>query len=121
MAAADHRSAVHANGDDPAEQLAWRRLTARHGDRQLGVRRRALKLMREAVSAGAAGPREPAFLRDRTLVDEGRKQIYGTQTAGVKDGAPLPWPCAEPEPMDGLRADVGIDPFGEYVAEFSMT
>lgn len=33
MAAADHRSSVGANSDDPAEQLAWRRLTARHGDR----------------------------------------------------------------------------------------
>lgn len=33
MAAADHRSAVRANSDDPAEQLAWRRLTAQHGDR----------------------------------------------------------------------------------------
>ncbi|WP_406865574.1 hypothetical protein ABZO31_21965 [Streptomyces sp. HUAS MG47] len=33
MAAADHRSAVHANSDAPAEQLASRRLTARHGDR----------------------------------------------------------------------------------------
>lgn len=33
MAAADHESAVRANSDDPAEQLAWRRLTARHGDR----------------------------------------------------------------------------------------
>lgn len=33
MAAADHRASVLANSDDPAEQLAWRRLTARHGDR----------------------------------------------------------------------------------------
>jgi len=33
MAAADHRSSIRANSDDPAEQLAWRRLTARHGDR----------------------------------------------------------------------------------------
>ncbi|GGN47049.1 hypothetical protein GCM10012285_32380 [Streptomyces kronopolitis] len=33
MAAVDHRSAPHANSQDPAEQLAWRRLTARHGDR----------------------------------------------------------------------------------------
>ena len=33
MAAADHQLAVRANSDDPAEQLAWRRLTARHGDR----------------------------------------------------------------------------------------
>ncbi len=33
MVAADHQAAVRANSDDPAEQLAWRRLTARHGDR----------------------------------------------------------------------------------------
>ncbi|MBH5338680.1 hypothetical protein IHE55_29430 [Streptomyces pactum] len=154
MAAADHRSAVRANSDDPAEQLAWRRLTARHGDRlreimdeygwptaelvgedaaraawliaqhadrQLDVQRRALQLMQQAVSEGKAAPRELAFLRDRTLVNEGRKQIYGTQIAGVKDGAPVPWPCEEPDRMDELRAEVGIEPFDAYVARFSIT
>lgn len=152
MAAADHRTAVHANSDDPAEQLAWRRLTARHGDRlgeimaeygwptaelvgeeaaraawlvaqhadrQLDIQRRALQLMQQAVPAGAAGPRELAFLHDRTGVNEGREQIYGTQIAGVKDGAPVPWPCEEPERVDELRATVGIEPFGEYAARFS--
>ncbi|MEV5884800.1 DUF6624 domain-containing protein [Streptomyces sp. NPDC052020] len=149
MAAADHRSAVRANSEDPAEQLAWRRLTARHGDRlgeimaeygwptaelvgeeaaraawliaqhadrQLDIQRRALHLMREAVSAGRARPRELAFLRDRTLV----KQIYGTQIAGVKDGLPVPWPCEEPERVDELRAEAGIEPFDEYVARFPV-
>ncbi|MFI7013622.1 DUF6624 domain-containing protein [Streptomyces sp. NPDC050164] len=154
MAVADHGSSAHANSDDPAEQLAWRRLTARHGDRlseimdeygwptaelvgeeaaraawliaqhadrQLDVQRRALHLMQQAVSAGSAGPRELAFLRDRTRVNEGRKQIYGTQIAGVKDGAPVPWPCEEPDRVDELRAEVGIEPFDEYVAKFSTT
>jgi hypothetical protein len=154
MAADDNRSSIRANSDDPAEQLAWRRLTARHGDRlraimdehgwptaelvgeeaaraawliaqhadrQLDVQRRALHLMQQAVSAGAAGPRELAFLRDRTLVNEGRKQVYGTQIAGVKDGAPVPWPCEEPERMDELRAEVGIEPFDAYVAKFAMS
>ncbi|MCM2388293.1 DUF6624 domain-containing protein [Streptomyces albipurpureus] len=153
MAAADHQSSVHANSDDPAEQLAWRYLTARHGDRlgeimdehgwptaelvgeeagraawliaqhadrQLDIQRRALKLLQEAVSAGSASPRELAFLRDRTLVNEGRSQVYGTQIAGMKDGAPVPWPCQEPGRMDELRAEVGIEPFDEYVAKFSM-
>ncbi|WP_432106734.1 DUF6624 domain-containing protein [Streptomyces sp. AA1529] len=152
MAAVDQRTSVHANSDDPAEQLAWRRLTARHGDRlgeimeeygwptaelvgedaaraawliaqhadrQLDIRRRALKRLQAAVSAGSAGRRELAFLRDRTLVNEGGKQICGTQIAGVRDGAPVPWPCAEPERVDELRAEVGIEPFDEYVAKFS--
>ncbi|MDR3083734.1 MAG: hypothetical protein LBV60_22935 [Streptomyces sp.] len=153
MAAADHQSSVHANSDDPAEQLVWRRLTARHGDRlseimdeygwptaedvgetaaraawliaqhadrQLDVQRRALQLMQQAVSAGAASPRDLAFLRDRTLTNGGHKQIYGTQIAGVKHGAPVPWPCEEPERMDELRAEVGIEPFDEYVAKFAL-
>ncbi|MFH8680943.1 DUF6624 domain-containing protein [Streptomyces lydicus] len=153
MAATDHQSAGRANSDDPAEQLAWRRLTAQHGDRlgeimdeygwpteelvgeeaaraawliaqhadrQIEIQRRALKLMQQAVSAGSASPRELAFLRDRTLVNEGRKQIYGTQIADVKDGAPVPWPCEEPERVDELRAEVGIEPFDEYIAKFAM-
>lgn len=153
MAAADHQSSIRANSDDPAEQLTWRRLTARHGDRlaeimdeygwptaelvgeeaaraawliaqhadrQLDVQRRALRLMEQAVSAGSANPRELAFLRDRTLVNEGREQIYGTQIAGAKEGAPVPWPCEDPEHMDELRAEVGIEPFDEYVAKFAM-
>ncbi|MET9866378.1 DUF6624 domain-containing protein [Streptomyces sp. NPDC006386] len=155
MAAADHRAATAgaANSDDPAEQLAWRRLTARHGDRlaeimdehgwptaervggdaaraawliaqhadrQLEVQRRALRLLEQAVAAGAAAARELAFLRDRTLVNEGREQIYGTQIAGMReDGSPVPWPCAEPERVDELRAGVGIEPFEEYVARWS--
>ena len=152
-AEADHRAAVRANSDDPAEQLAWRRLTARHGDRlaaimdefgwptadavgedaaraawliaqhadrQLDVQRRALRLMKQAVAAGTARPRELAFLRDRTLVNEGRKQVYGTQIAGVgEDGSPVPWPCEEPDRVDELRAEVGIEPFAEYVAKFT--
>lgn len=153
MAAADHQASIHANSDDPAEQLAWRRLTARHGDRlgeimdecgwptaervgeeaaraawliaqhadrQLDVQRRALQLMQQAVSAGSASPRELGFLRDRTLVNEGRKQIYGTQIAGVKDGSPVPWPCEEPARMDELRAEIGIEPFDDYVAKFAL-
>lgn len=153
MAAADHRSSAHANSDDPAGQLAWRRVTARHGDRlgeimdeygwptaalvgeeaaraawlvaqhadrQLDVQRRSLHLMEQAVRAGSASPRELAFLRDRTLVNEGRKQVCGTQIAGVKDGSPIPWPCEEPERMDELRAEAGIEPFDEYVAAFAM-
>ena len=153
MAAADHRAVAGGSSDDPAEQLAWRRLTARHGDRlneimdevgwptadlvgeeaaraawliaqhadrQLDVQRRALRLLEQTVAAGAAGARELAFLRDRTLVNEGREQIYGTQIAGVReDGSPIPWPCAEPERVDELRAGVGIEPFDEYVAKWS--
>ncbi|MGW2591732.1 hypothetical protein ACWCXC_15915 [Streptomyces sp. NPDC001515] len=81
--------------------------------------------MEEAVSDGAASPRDLAFLRDRTLVNEGRKQIYGTQIAGVKDGSPVPWPCEDPERkarLDGLhRAKIRLADevlvVGDYIGD----
>ncbi|WP_405819167.1 hypothetical protein OG705_07380 [Streptomyces sp. NBC_00838] len=102
---------------EEAAHAAW--LVAQHADRQLDVQRRALKHLERAVSEGSAGPRELAFLRDRTLVNDGREQIYGTQIAGVKDGSPVPWPCEEPERVNELRAEVGIEPFDEYVTRFA--
>ncbi|GHF55552.1 hypothetical protein GCM10010218_41360 [Streptomyces mashuensis] len=149
MAEADHRAAAGAHSDDVAQQLAWRRLTARHGDRlneimdaygwptarlvgedaaraawlvaqhadrQLDVQRRALELLGGAVADGEAAPRDLAFLLDRTRVNEGREQVYGTQIAGIADGAPVPWPCEDPERMDARRAEVGIEPYAAYVA-----
>jgi hypothetical protein len=149
MAEADHAASADGLSDDFARQLAWRRLTARHGDRlaeimaehgwpapalvgpeasraawliaqhadrQLDVQRRALALMDEAVEAGDVSVAQLAFLRDRTYVNEGREQVYGTQIAGVRDGAPVPWPCADPERMDERRAETGIEPFAVYTA-----
>ncbi|RLL68202.1 DUF6624 domain-containing protein [Streptomyces sp. Z26] len=103
---------------EEAAQAAW--LVARHADRQLDVQRRALRLMEQAVSEGTAGVRELAFLRDRTLVNEGREQVYGTQIADVVGGAPVPWPCVDPARLDERRAEVGIPPFEEYVALFTV-
>ncbi|MEW1658017.1 MULTISPECIES: DUF6624 domain-containing protein [unclassified Streptomyces] len=100
-----------------AARAAW--LIAQHADRQLDVQRRALRLLERAVADGLAAPRDLAFLQDRTRVNEGREQVYGTQIAGVRDGAPVPWPCQDPERMDQRRAEVGIPPFDDYVAQFA--
>ncbi|MFC7550875.1 DUF6624 domain-containing protein [Plantactinospora sp. GCM10030261] len=93
---------------------AW--LIAQHADRQLDVQRRAVRLMAAAVAAGDADPGQLAMLRDRTLVNEGRPQIYGSQIAGLRDGAPVPWPSVEPDRVDEMRAEVGLDPFAAHVA-----
>ncbi|GAB3965493.1 hypothetical protein GCM10029978_028350 [Actinoallomurus acanthiterrae] len=88
---------------------AW--LIAQHADRRLDVQRRALRLMADAVAVGEADAGMLATLRDRVLVNEGREQIYGTQIAGVEDGAPVPWPCADPDRLNERRAEAGLDPF----------
>jgi len=97
-----------------AARRAW--LIAQHADRQLDLQRKVLALMTRAVAAGDAEPQHLAMLQDRVLVNEGRPQIYGTQTAGVVDGAPVPWPCEDPERLDERRAEVGLDPFHVHVS-----
>lgn len=100
-----------------AARRAW--LVAQHADRQLDLQRKALTLVTQAVEAGEANPQHLAMLRDRVLVNEGRRQIYGTQIAGVVDDAPVPWPCEDPERMDERRTGVGLDPFHVHVAKHS--
>ena len=95
-----------------AARRAW--LVAQHADHQLHLQRRALALMTEA---GNGDTTQLAMLHDRVLVNEGRPQIYGTQIAGIVDGAPVPWPCEHPEQMDQRRAEAGLDPFAVHVAK----
>jgi hypothetical protein len=117
MVEADHRAAVHANSDNPSEQLAWRRLTAelvgeeaaraawliaQHADRQLDVQRRALHLLDQAMAAGTASPRELAFLRDRPLVNEGRDQLERLMRRWHREAGQGP---AEPASQDAFVND----------------
>ncbi|MFD7508620.1 DUF6624 domain-containing protein [Streptomyces sp. NPDC059853] len=97
-----------------AAHAAW--LIAQHADRRLDVQRRAVRLLEAAVADGRASARDLAFLRDRTLVNEGREQLFGTQIGGVRDGAPVPWPIEDPAGLDARRAAAGIEPFAAYTA-----
>jgi hypothetical protein len=96
-------------------------LIAQHADQQLDLQRRVLPLLAAAVEAGEADPSTLAMLRDRILVNEGRPQIYGTQIAGVADGAPVPWPVADPDGMDARRAEAGLAPFADHVARHAVS
>lgn len=97
-----------------AARRAW--LVAVHADRQLDVQRRALRLMASAVTAGEAEPAQLATLRDRVLVNEGHRQVYGTQIADVVDGEPVPWPTEDPQRLDARRAEVGLEPVAVHRA-----
>lgn len=100
-----------------AARRAW--LVAQHADQQLPLQRRALELMAQAVERGDAEASLLAMLRDRVAVNEGRRQVYGTQIFRMADGTPVPWPCEDPERMDERRAAVGLEPFAAYVARYA--
>lgn len=95
---------------------AW--AIAQHSDLDPEFQARALELMRAATAAGEADPGELAYLVDRVAANAGRPQTYGTQ-AGCADGTPQPAPIAEPERVDARRAEAGLPPLAEYLAELA--
>ncbi len=96
---------------------AW--LIAQHADHDPAFQREALDLLTEAVARGEARPRELAYLTDRVRVNEGGEQVFGTQMKPYEHGMPVPRPIEDPERLDERRAEVGLEPFDQYMRAFS--
>lgn len=62
-------------------------------------------------------PREKAYLTDRTLVNAGEKQLYGTQFYRDKRGVLVPYPIKDKKNLDKRRKEVGLESFQKYAEE----
>ena len=93
---------------------AW--LLVQHSDEDKPFQKECLELMRVAAAKGEASKRELAYLVDRVLVGEGKKQLYGTQTE-LKDGKAVPKPVEDPENLDKRRAEAGMPTMKEYLKQ----
>jgi hypothetical protein len=104
-------------GED-GEKAAF--LIVQHGD--LAHQEKYLPLLEEAGKKGEAPPSEVAMLKDRVLVREGRKQIYGTQLRSGPDtgGKLVLLPINDEEHVDERRKSVGLGPLAEYVKQFGL-
>lgn len=96
---------------------AW--AIAQHSDLDPQFQRQALDLLRAAVAAGEADPGELAYLVDRVAANAGQPQTYGTQMGCTDDGQPQLAPLAEPDRVDALRAEAGLPPLADYLAELA--
>lgn len=95
---------------------AW--AIAQHSDHDVEFQEQALELMTAAAAAGEADPSQLAFLVDRVAVNQGRRQTYGSQM-GCVDGKAVPAPIDDEDNVDQRRADVGLDPLADYLAQFA--
>jgi hypothetical protein len=91
-----------------AAHAAW--LVAQHADADLAFQKDCLDLMK-AAPKGEVEPTHVAYLTDRVLVAEKKKQIYGTQL----DGNFVPRPIEDEANVDRRRAEVGMTPLAEYL------
>jgi hypothetical protein len=96
-------------GEDGAG-AAW--LLVQHADANVNFQRRCLDLMlklpKEEISMSNV-----AYLTDRVLLAEGKKQLYGTQFATI-DGKFGPSPIEDEAHVDERRASVGLPSLADY-------
>lgn len=104
-------------GED-GSTAAW--VIAQHADLDPDVQQRALELLRSAAEAGQASAGDLAYLEDRVAVAAGEPQRYGTQMGCTEDGTPLPaTPIADEAAIEQLRAEAGLAPYADYIAEMT--
>lgn len=90
-----------------AARAAWS--IALHADDEADFQRAATTLLERAVQDGDARIQHWAHLYDRTLVNSGRPQEYGTQQVLTATGFEL-CPLRAPDFLDQRRASVGLSP-----------
>lgn len=90
-----------------ASQAAWS--LALHADNDPELQRAATTLLKRAVHDGNAPIKLWAHLHDRTLVNSGLQQEYGTQHLLNATGLEL-YPVCAPKSLDLRRIAVGLPP-----------
>ncbi len=102
-------------GKDGAS-AAW--ILVQHADADPQFQRNCLDLMgklpKEEVSQ-----ENLAYLTDRVLLAEGKKQLYGTQFIWV-DRRLQPRPLEDESKVDKIRATVGLPPLADYLKQAEL-
>ncbi|HFK5553462.1 TPA: DUF6624 domain-containing protein [Elizabethkingia anophelis] len=88
----------------------------------LVVQSKYLPAIKDAVKKGNAEPWHLAFLTDRILMNQGKKQIYGTQKIITKNHeTSYIIPLENPEKVDELRKEIGLDPLNDDLQEDGLS
>lgn len=103
-------------GED-GEEAAW--TIAQHSDLQPEFQACALVHLEAAVEGGVASPGNLAYLTDRVAAGAGEPQTYGTQMGCTKKGPEPATPLVDPDRIEELRAEAGLPPYEDYLAEMA--
>src|SRR5690554_2552103 len=103
-------------GED-GDEAAW--AIAQHSDLDPEFQRFALDHLREAAAIDQASPGNLAYLEDRVAAGAGEPQTYGTQVRCGPDGPEPATPIIDESQLEQRRADAGLPPFADYLAEMT--
>ena len=91
-------------------------MLVQHAASDQPFQKRCLTLLKVAVEQGEARASDMAYLEDRALVMNGRRQIYGTQFHTVH-GKLVPETIEDEANVDARRRKVGLPPLAEYTKQ----
>lgn len=94
-------------------------MVIQHAD--LTTQLKYLPMIKEAVKKGDASPSSVALLEDRVALDQGKRQIYGSQIRlDPETDTCYVRPLEDPANVDKRRARVGLQPLAEYVVRWNI-
>jgi hypothetical protein len=94
-------------------------LVIQHADRFL--RKKYFPHFKRMAENGDFSKSTLALMEDRLLMDEGKKQIYGTQVHQVDGSSEWKvYPIEDSAHVDEKRAEIGLEPLADYLARFGI-
>jgi hypothetical protein len=90
-----------------------------HSDQK--TQEKYLPLLEQSVAQGESSPSHLALLKDRILMRQGEKQIYGSQV--VRDTTTGGWmfyPIEDEKNVNERRKQAGLEPIEEYATYFGI-
>lgn len=100
-----------------ASNNAW--LLVQHADHDKLFQKKVLKILNKIVirSADSINKTNVAYLTDRILVAEGKKQEFGTQFYLNKKNQLIPRPIRDRKSVNKRRAEYNLDPLEQYLED----
>ncbi len=93
-------------------------LVIQHSDSATQVK--YLPMMQKSVEEGESSAADFALLQDRVLMQQGKKQTYGSQIVFDKQGNNIFYPIEDEINVNLRRAKVGLQPIEEYAKFFGI-
>jgi hypothetical protein len=84
-----------------------------HQDQDIAFQKRALKAAHRLMQQGQIMRRSYAYLYDRVMHHERKKQLWGTQGRCTKTGKWRPFPIEDPKNINKRRKKAGMIPVSE--------
>lgn len=92
-------------------------LVFHHGDN--AIRKKYLPLLEKAARNGDLEATQIAMMKDRTLMEDGKPQFYGTQVS-QDDGEWILYELDKPETVNKRRAEIGFEPLQDYLKRWDI-